>query len=686
MANIQKKIENLKPGKEYLLTVRAKNGDINVLSKYADSIRFVVPQDSTIPGDITGLELRSNFEKIMFIFNAVDDIDLKTYEYELYSANTTNEAYLVISGSNLANVFTIAVDNSSKQENIIGAIPSGSFTTTTRTYWGRVRAIDTTGNISGWSALTASDPTPLISEEFIDTLTASKITAGVIGAHTITLNGINSILKSTNYSAGSAGWKIAGNGDAEFASAIIRGTIDIGTTPNKFKVLSNGNVEIGDTGSTRLFISSLGAINIGTSLGSGPFQVTSDGAVQIGTSPNLFKISNTGIVEIGNVSGTRLFINSDGAINIGSSLGSGNFKVSALGQVDIGSGTNSFHIASSGTVWSGSSTLTTSSPFVLNTDGSIDIGGDDATSLHITAIGNVFLGIAKANESTAPLKINSDGTLDVGGNDATSLHISAAGEVYSGVAKGNQATAPFLLTPNTGAIRVGDITGSKTIAGLSSVIYLNDSMFVGGNTITGSNAGAGAAWNAAGSKNFQLNAADGFVGRLGTVEFITISDAGVDISVLPLATQGPVYAGQFLRDGTISGNLTTYTSVNAAAWQSAATGKILGVSSASSARYKTDIKPIEYDEFVKKVLSIPVVSFKYKDGAISDEDQRVGLAIPGFIAEDIYDIFPIACDLNSEGLPENWNYKILIPPMLKLIQDMYEKILSLESKLNDFNH
>lgn len=244
MANIQKKIENLKPGKEYLLTVRAKNGDMNVLSKYADSIRFVVPQDSTVPGDITGLELRSNFEKVMFIFNAVDDVDLKIYEYELYSANTTNSAYLVVNGFNLANVFTVAVDNSSKEENIIGATPSGTFTTTTRTYWGRVRAIDTTGNASGWSSLTASDPTPLISEEFIDTLTASKITAGVIGAQTIVLNGLNSILKSSNYSVGSAGWKISGDGNAEFNNVKVRGQVD----SSDFNLLDDSNNVIASLG------------------------------------------------------------------------------------------------------------------------------------------------------------------------------------------------------------------------------------------------------------------------------------------------------------------------------------------------------------------------------------------------------------------------------------------------------
>jgi hypothetical protein len=838
MGIIKKKLDNLRPGKEYLVTVRAKNADINVVSEYSDSVRFTVPQDSTIPEVITNLHLLANFEKVMFIFDYSAIADLDRYEYELYD-NSSGTGSPVSSGFSASNVFTISVANSTDS--------------VSRAYWGRVRAIDTTGNSGPWTGLVQTDQdTPLITEQYISSLTASKITAGTIGAHTITLNGVNSILKSSNYSAGSTGWMINGNGDAEFATAIIRGTIDIGTSPYKFKVSNIGVVEVGQAtsnvytilnsgfenwnsgnnipdnwetspwgagtvtisravssydgsycarvtfagtdpanyqrfgssifsvtggqtitvvawvrrggsagatmpkirlgfmsnttsnnvnfylfpnyvestatslstswraytltatvpsgdlygrvwitvndgdgasdvididgvyanrGSTSLFIDNDGSINIGAAVGNGSFNISNSGEVTIGTSPSLFKISQTGVVQIGNTSGTRLFIDNDGAINIGTALGSGNFKVSAAGQVDIGSGTDSFHIANNGTVWSGSTALSSTSPFVLNTDGSIDIGGNDSSSLHITASGDVFLGIAKASQASAPLKINSDGTLDVGGNDSSSLHISATGQVYSGVTKGSQATAPFLLTPNTGAIRVGDVTGSKTVAGLSSIIYLNDGMYIGNNTITASTAATGVNWNAAGVINFQLSAGNGFIGRLGASTELEIGATGINTHTHDITSQGTIYGGEFSRNDTVSGALAVYSSANAAAWQNSTRGKLLGVSSASSVRYKTDIKPIEYDKFVKKILSIPVVSFKYKDGVLSDEDQRTGLDIPGFIAEDIYDTLPIACDLNSEGSPENWNYKILIPPMLKLIQDMYEKISDLESKI-----
>ena len=53
MANIKKKLENLKPGKEYLVSVKAKNVDLNIHSDFSETLRFEVPKDSTIPGQLT---------------------------------------------------------------------------------------------------------------------------------------------------------------------------------------------------------------------------------------------------------------------------------------------------------------------------------------------------------------------------------------------------------------------------------------------------------------------------------------------------------------------------------------------------------------------------------------------------------------------------------------------------------
>lgn len=221
MAIIRKKIENLKAGQDYILSVQARNSDLNTTNDPLAAIRFTVPRDSTVPADITNLELYASFQNVMFKFDFGQEEDISHYLYELYSQNDTSEQYLVTAGRNAANVFTIAVENSSQE--------AGS-SANWRSYWGRVKAVDTSGNESDWTSLVQTDEnTPLIDEQFIDSLTASKITAGTIGAHTITLNGANSILQSSNFSTGSTGWQIKGDGTAEFDSQYIRGDLNAGS-------------------------------------------------------------------------------------------------------------------------------------------------------------------------------------------------------------------------------------------------------------------------------------------------------------------------------------------------------------------------------------------------------------------------------------------------------------------------
>jgi len=250
MAIIPVNIENLKPNKEYIVTVRSKNNDVNVVSAYTDSVRFSTPTDSTIPGAPTNLVLAASFLNVLFKYTDSIDEDAAKYEYELYKQDQVeliSAQYQVISGETphrtgyvQTNVFVVSVDDNS-------TTTSTSSTTNPVKYYGRVRTIDTAGNISGWTSIVASGDTPLIDEEFIGSLTAGKITAGTIGAHeiiltqpgtatTITSPDNKAILRSSDYNgsynnttdtwtSGTAGWIISGDGRAEFNNATIRGTL-----------------------------------------------------------------------------------------------------------------------------------------------------------------------------------------------------------------------------------------------------------------------------------------------------------------------------------------------------------------------------------------------------------------------------------------------------------------------------
>ena len=104
--------------------------------------------------------------------------------------------------------------------------------------------------------------------------------------------------------------------------------------------------------------------------------------------------------------------------------------------------------------------------------------------------------------------------------------------------------------------------------------------------------------------------------------------------------------------------------------------------SSSSRRYKENIKPIEAEEIApEKLYDAEVVQFTYKDGYLIDEDTRNGKLISGFIVEDLEKVYPIAIDYNDNGEPEMWNVNIIVPSMLKLIQDQKKKIDELEARI-----
>ena len=110
---------------------------------------------------------------------------------------------------------------------------------------------------------------------------------------------------------------------------------------------------------------------------------------------------------------------------------------------------------------------------------------------------------------------------------------------------------------------------------------------------------------------------------------------------------------------------------------------IIGRVTSSSRRYKKDIVDLSIDT-VKALYNLPVRQFKYEDGYIANDDQRYNKDIPGFIAEEVFEHLPVACDLiqdsSGEVMPEMWNSNIIIPALLKLIQDLNTRLIAVEKK------
>ena len=103
--------------------------------------------------------------------------------------------------------------------------------------------------------------------------------------------------------------------------------------------------------------------------------------------------------------------------------------------------------------------------------------------------------------------------------------------------------------------------------------------------------------------------------------------------------------------------------------------------SSSSKRYKDHIAMLK-DVEAEKLLDIPVVWFKYKEGYLAKEDRFVDKPLPGFYAEDVYRAFPECAMQNPDTSVEDWNYRTLIPPMLKLIQNLYKEIKELKENMS----
>lgn len=112
----------------------------------------------------------------------------------------------------------------------------------------------------------------------------------------------------------------------------------------------------------------------------------------------------------------------------------------------------------------------------------------------------------------------------------------------------------------------------------------------------------------------------------------------------------------------------------------ASDGATVSYLSSSSKRYKNHVANMTTDE-AKKVLEIPIVWFKYKDGYLDPSDWLNDKEIPGFYAEDAYKAFPEAAQLNEKGQPEDWNYRTIIPAMLKVMQDQQKTIDNLVKRV-----
>lgn len=289
------------------------------------------------------------------------------------------------------------------------------------------------------------------------------------------------------------------------------------------------------------------------------------------------------------------------------------------------------------TVYSGSSS-SSGARVVMNSLGiaGYDSGGSATFSISASTGAAVFSGSVTGSTITG-------GTLNISGNCIinSSGYLTATGATITGNITATSGSFTGDLYSSTGTIAGWTINSNSIYSGTGAFMR-SDTGNIGGNTVTA----------------FSNILSYGQILTTGSGSYI---EAGGYVRA-----NGELYA---------AGHGTTSSAANGYVFS---TGGRVARSTASSERYKEDIVDlVSIDELnPKKLLDLPVRAFRYKTEALSATDDRFGMLIPGFIAEEVDAIYPIAADYING--PESWNDRIMVPALLSLIQDLYKEVAILK--------
>jgi hypothetical protein len=330
------------------------------------------------------------------------------------------------------------------------------------------------------------------------------------------------------------------------------------------------------------------------------------------------------------------------------------------------------------TVYSGAS-ATSGARVVLNSAGlaGFNSGGTATFSVSASTGAAVFSGSVTGATITG-------GTLNIGGNaiiDASGL-LTATGATITGAvnatsgyfgspSNGYSISSTGLVGVGTGVIIGGQIqtssggTSVSLIGSTNSLSFKNAGAFVGHIVPLGSGGilmHYGAVPDGSGGSFPQM-----FVGS-GNVSMFASPSCGIGVATI-ISLAGDAYARQrfYVEDTSIA-----TTAPNGRIDSDGRVRRTTG----SSVRFKENIVDLGTvgDMAPQQLLTLPVRAFTFKPDYLDAADNRVGVPVPGFIAEEVSEHYPAAADYDAEGNPENWNERFLIPGMLALIQDLYKEI------------
>jgi len=277
----------------------------------------------------------------------------------------------------------------------------------------------------------------------------------------------------------------------------------------------------------------------------------------------------------------------------------------------------------------------------------------------------------------------------------TASNIAVATITADQIAGGTITAAEIAADTITAAeIAAGSITVDRLTAGTLTAFTLRTSS--GARRVTVSASTNSIAFTESSSTVGHIGPAsvDGIVMHYGSTfnpNVTTYPNAYVSSGDARIAYSSSIYVQVSSTGVVMNGNVYTLdafynqdssTSANAANTRMDTDGRTRR-STASSARFKEDIVNISTvaDLDPSKLLNIPIRAFKFKSDYLDSTDNRSGMLVPGLVAEEVAEHYPIAAD-HSNGEVENWNERFIIPGMLGLIQSLHARVTALEGGTN----
>jgi hypothetical protein len=331
------RLDNLRAGTTYYFAIASNDGVNN--STFSSTISASVPADATAPVAPTGLSAVAGLNNIIAYWNrnSEADVDLGrgTYQFQLATANTFLPANILYDKSGSATV--------------------ASFTglTTGTTYYIRVRAIDSTGNVGAWSSVASATPGTVSAQSL---LTSGTIVGDLIAADTI----VGSKIISDSIDANRLKTNTALVGVLNVGAATGGITID-GSSANRSIYIGAGTYGNANTAFYAANVAGVGKFSLGDKLTWDGANLAISGAVSI--------TSNTTLgADLG-------IINSSGTIYLGATKSNSNDRIllnsGGLFAYPTGSNTPNFALSNDGTAIFRNS-ISTGGTYPLVLDGAND--------------------------------------------------------------------------------------------------------------------------------------------------------------------------------------------------------------------------------------------------------------------------------------------------------------------------